>query len=53
MWLALKAVEAALGADLTGDFCISRIETGRRKGTWEHAEEDVHAGADCAEAAAD
>ncbi len=39
--------------DLPGDFCTSRIETGRQKGTWEHAEEDVHAGADCAEAAAD
>jgi len=39
--------------DLTGDFCTSRIETGRQKGTWENAEEDVHAGADRAEAAAD
>jgi hypothetical protein len=41
------------GIDLTGDFCTSQTETGRQKGTWEHAEEDVRAGADRAEAAAD
>jgi hypothetical protein len=39
--------------DLTGDFCTSRIETGRQKGIWGNVEEDVYAGADCAEAAAD
>src|ERR1700682_54196 len=39
--------------DLTGDFCTSRIETGIQKGTWENAEEDVHAGANRAEAPTD
>jgi hypothetical protein len=38
--------------DLTGDFCTSRIETGK-KGPGKNAEEDVYARADRAEVATD